>query len=123
MFYKNVIKIEYWGDTPFHYCNILISLLVTLLISSIIHIFLLLSFKSTFIDIPPLFLFIIGMVIFLVSKRYYKYKERELIIEISKKSKTKKVVIYVLSFFVFLLIFLLTFYIMYLVRNNNSNIY
>ena len=119
VFYKKVVKIEYWGDTPFHYCNIVLSLFETMLLFSIIDYVILLNYKGTYIAYTPLIPFLGAMIIFFINKKYYRTREKKIIKELSKKDSKTKFLIYFLSL-VFLLIVIYIFYLKgSLIRENN----
>lgn len=122
MFYKNIVRIERWGDTPSHYCNIILALLETIVIFTFIDLSLLHFYKGNYIGYTPLIPFITAIFIYFINKKFYKKREKRIIREILKKRKKIKYLIYLVSISVILVIFLIFFLKGNLIRENNLNL-
>ncbi len=118
-FYKKIIKIEYWGDTPSHYCNIVLALFETMMLFSVIDYVLLLNYKESQISYSPLIPFSIAMFLFFFNKKYFKNKEAKIIKELSSKSKKDKIVIFFISFVILAFIVFFYFHTGTLIRDHN----
>lgn len=120
LFYKKVIKIEYWGDTPFFYCNIVLALFESFFIFSLVNIYYLYSYNGNFIDYSEWWFFGVGMILFLFNTYYFKESKNNIIEGISVKSKKRKNLIIFGSTIVFLVLTWLYFHTGTLIRINNG---
>jgi len=120
IFYKKIIRIEYWGDNPFFYCNIVLALFESFLIFSLLNLYLLYLYSGTFINYSKWWFFAIGMILFLFNSYYYKSRKSNILKEMSIKSKGRKAIIFISSILLFLLITWLFFHTGTLVRMNNG---
>lgn len=119
-FYKNVVRIEYWGDTPFFYCYIVFALLESFILFSVVNYYLLYTRKGEYIDYPVWLFFTVTMVFFFLNRSYFKGKEKKIINGISLKSKNDKNIILLLSFFSIVITIIIYFHTGNLIRSNNG---
>ena len=120
IFYKKIIKIGYWGDEPFFYCNIVLALFQSFLIFSILNFYLLYSYNGEYIDYSEWWFIIIGMFLFLFNSYYFKERKKIIIKDISIKPKKRKILIILSSFFVLSFLIWLFFHTGTLIRLNND---
>ncbi len=120
IFYKKIIRIEYWGDKPFFYCNIVLALFESFFIFSLLNLYLLYLYGGMFINYSKWWFYAIGMILFLFNSYYYKRRESNILKEMSIKSKENKTIIFICSFLLFLLITWSFFHTGTLVRMNNG---
>ncbi len=119
MFYKKIIRIEYWGDKPFFYCSLLISLFEGFLIFILLNYYLLYTSKGNYIGLSKMFSFIVVMLLFFINTKYFKNKEAKIIKELSSKSKKDKIVIFFISFVILAFIVFFYFHTGTLIRDHN----
>ena len=119
LFYKNIIKIEKWGDRPFFYCNIVLALFQTFFLFAIVNICFVLLGDGSKIDYSELWFFIIGMGLFALNRVYFKPREKRIIKELSSKSKTTQTIIVVISVVVMIFVVRAYFYSGDLLRSVN----
>lgn len=120
LFYKKIVRIEYWGDTPFFYCSIVIAVLQTFILFSCVNLYLLEVSKGEYVGYSPWWFFLFGMGMFLVNRFYFKDKKENIIKEISAKSKIFRNTIVILSIIFILIIIKMYFYTGDLIRTNNG---
>lgn len=122
LFYKKVIRIESWGDTPFWYCTIVLALFQIFLLFGIINIYLLNFNNGNKIDYSEFLPFTIGMIFFLINRFYFRPREKKILVDMSSKSKASINITIILSIIVFVLIAKFYFYTGDLVRDFNMNV-
>lgn len=125
MFYKKVINIEQWGDTPFFYTNMVLALFQTFIINTVYENYLLYSKKGEIIlTFKPyaLVFFIIGMLLYLANRAYFFHKEKRILKELDHTSSLKKIIIYLIVITVLFIIAYGFFHTSVLIRENNDKI-
>lgn len=125
MFYKKVINIEQWGDTPFFYTNMVLALFQTFIISIVYDYYLLYSKKGEIIltfKHYALVFFIITISLYFGNRAYFLNKEKRILKEINVNSSLKKFIIYLVVITVLLIIAYEFIHISVLIRENNDKI-
>lgn len=123
MFYKNIIKIDKWGaQSTFHYCNIVLSLFQVMILFSFIDFLLFIKYRGSIIEYHPIIPFLVTMVFFYINKRYYRNREKNILKEMSKKSRFFKNIIFLITAIILMSVILLFFKTGNLIRENNINI-
>jgi len=123
MFYKKVIKIEQWGDTPFFYTNMVLALFQTFILDIIKDFYLLYSMKGEMIltvKYYSLIFFITGMLLYFANRAYFLNKEKKILKEMNNKSFLEKVIINILIVVVLIFIFYHFIHTSILIRENND---
>ncbi len=119
-FYKEVLKIENWGDNPFFYCIVVISVLESMALSSILDFYLALSTSGNFLDYSkwiPIFSIVL---LFGINYYYFSKLGNKILTEINCESKKKRFYIRLVSFLVIVFVLSLFFYTGNLIRTNNQ---
>ena len=125
MFYKKVIKIEQWGDTPLFYTNMVLGLFQSFFINILLKFYLIYTKKGEviiFFKHYTLVFFAIGMLFYVLNRQYFKNKEQKILNEISKKP-----ILNIFFIYIFVIIVLTTIAYFFLkssilIRENNDRI-